>query len=108
MKQGKILLVAAALTALFCLAMNAAAYAEDCPAGASTCKVLVLTTQEEQTLTNSIFPAALWANRTFTDLIEAWKQKLAAAPAGTVKPTPDANANPAKKQDKLPQEAPKK
>lgn len=28
MKQGKILLVAAALTALFCLAMNAAAYAQ--------------------------------------------------------------------------------
>ncbi len=55
-----------------------------CPTGAPSCKVITITPQEADTLTQAIFPAALWANRTFTDLVEQWKQKLQQAPAGKV------------------------
>jgi hypothetical protein len=102
MKQGKILLVAAALTALFCLAMNAAAYADDCPAGGGTCKIVTITQSEMQSLTGPgmIFDSAAWANRAnLQGVVDAWKAKIAASPDGTVKPAPEA----AKKQDKLPE-----
>ena len=94
MKQGKILLVAAALTALFCLAMNAASYASDatvCPAGAPSCKVVIITPQELPSLTGPgmIFDAAEFANRfQLSGLVAAWKLKLANSPDGVVMPAP--------------------
>ena len=94
MRHGKILFVAATLTFLFAMVMNA--LAEDCPPGAPSCKVVIMTPQEEQTLIapNGIFDNAEWANRSgLAGIVAAWKQKLATSPAGTVKkpepvPTP--------------------
>ena len=108
MKQGKILLVSAALTALFVLAMNAASRAEDvpieCPKGAPSCKIVIMTPQEIQTLEGAglIFDSAVWANRAnLSQAIDQWKAKIAGSANGHV--TVDVNANPAaKKQDKLP------
>ena len=94
MKQGKILLVAAALTALFCLAMNAASYASDtptCPAGAASCKVVIITPQEMQSLEGPgmIFDSAAWANRAnLQGVVDAWKQKIANSPNGVTAPAP--------------------
>ena len=99
MKQGKILLVAAALTALFCLAMNAASYADDgvhsrdavCPAGAASCKVVIITPQEMQSLEGPgmIFDSAAWANRAnLQGVVDAWKQKIANSPNGVTAPAP--------------------
>lgn len=110
MKQGKILLVAAALTAAFMLVMNGVSRADnvpiECPAGAPSCKLVVMTPDEINTLTGAglIFDSALWANRAnLSAALDAWRNKLANAPNGNVK-----KDEPAKKQDRLPQEAPKK
>ena len=55
-----------------------------CPPGFPSCKILVITPQEEQTLTgpNAIFDMARWASRPLGDWIDGWKAKLALAPAG--------------------------
>ncbi|MFA5897686.1 MAG: hypothetical protein WC829_01105 [Hyphomicrobium sp.] len=87
MKQGKILFVAAVGALMFTLVMSALARAEDCPAGVKSCKVLVLTPDEEATLAGPemILDHATWANRVkFDSLARAWRDKLAAAPAGKV------------------------
>jgi hypothetical protein len=91
MKQGKILLTAAFLTAVFCLAMNALAYAEDCPPGVSSCKIVVMSPQEIQSLEGAglIFDSAEWANRAnLAAAIAAWKQKIASSPDGKVPAPP--------------------
>lgn len=98
MKQGKILIAAAALTAIFMLAMNAAAYAQDCPAGAPSCKVVLISPQELQSLEGPgmIFDSAAWANRAnLQGVVDAWKQKIANSPDGKV-PAPKKD-EPAKK-----------
>lgn len=60
----------------------------ECPPQAASCKIVVITPEEENTLTapNMLFDAAVYANRmNFSHLVEAWKQKLATSPPGTVK-----------------------
>lgn len=52
------------------------------------CKVIVVTEDEEKTLTGQgmIFDAAEWANKmNFSSLVAAWKQKIATSPQGEVK-----------------------
>ena len=96
MKQGKILLVAAIGAFAIVLVMSALARAEDCPPGVASCKVVVITPQELQTLEgpNAIFDAAEFANKMgLSGLIAQWKQKIAASPDGKVV-KPDANGNP--------------
>ena len=89
--------VAIGLTGLFFLAMNAASRAEGmgeipCPSNAASCRIVIMTDQEIQTLEGPglIFDSATWANRAnLSDAINAWKQKIANAPAGVVaKPAP--------------------
>ena len=95
MKQGKILLVAAIGAFVIVMVMSALARAEDCPPGVASCKVVVITPQELQTLEgpNAIFDAAEFANKMgLSAVIAAWKQKISTAPNGTVKPL-DANGN---------------
>lgn len=100
--------IAVGLTGLFFLAMNALAYAEGmgeipCPVPATSCKIVVMTDQEMQTLTGPglIFDSATWANRAnLSDAIAAWKQKIANSPNGVVAKPVDPNGNsqePAKK-----------
>ena len=102
MINGKILLVATALTAVFMLAMQAASRAEDCPAGVKACKIVVMTPEEENTLVGPemIFDHATWAARAkFESLVNAWKEKLKQSPAGTVKAEhTDTNTNATKKE----------
>ena len=96
MKQGKILLVAAIGAFVIVMVMSALARAEDCPPGVASCKVVVITPQELQTLEgpNAIFDAAEFANKMgLSGLIAQWKQKIAASPDGKVV-KPDANGNP--------------
>ena len=109
MKQGKILLVAAAMTAAFMLVMNGVSRADniaiECPPGAPSCKVVVMTADEINTLTGAglIFDSAEWANRAnLSAAIVAWRNKINTAPNGNVK------KDEPKKQDRLPQEPPKK
>lgn len=104
MKQGKILFVAAALTAAFMPVMNGVSRADnipvECPAGAASCKVVVMTADEINTLTGAglIFDSAEWANRAnLSAAIAAWRQKITSAPNGNVKPPEP------KKQDRLPE-----
>lgn len=106
MNQGKTLLIGAALTAIFALAMNVASRAEGmgeipCPVPATSCKVVVMTDQEIQTLIGPglIMDSAQWANRAnLSDAIAAWKQKIANAPSGVVhKPDAPKDVPPAKK-----------
>ena len=95
MKQGKILLVAAIGAFAIVLVMSALARAEDCPPGVASCKVVVITPQELQTLEgpNAIFDAAEFANKMgLSGLITQWKAKIAASPDGKVV-KPDANGN---------------
>lgn len=76
---------------LAALLASTAAFATECPPGAKSCRVVVITPEEAETLTgpNGIFPIAVWANRAgMTDLTEAWKKKIADSPAGEVKPIP--------------------
>lgn len=83
--------VAIGLTGLFFLAMNALARAEDCPAGAPSCKVVIMTPQEIQSLEGAglIFDSAEWANRAnLAAAISAWKQKIASSPDGKVPAPP--------------------
>lgn len=82
------------LIALLALGAATLASAQECPPGVPTCKIVVISPQEEQTLTapNGILAVAEWGNRAgLADIVSAWRQKLATAPAGTVhKPeTPD-------------------
>ena len=96
MRQGKILLVAAIGAFAIVLVMSALARAEDCPAGVASCKVVVISPQELQTLEgpNAIFDAAEFANKMgLSALIAQWKAKIAASPDGKVV-KPDANGNP--------------
>ena len=96
MKQGKILLVAAIGAFVIVMVMSALARAEDCPPGAVSCKVVVITPQELQTLEgpNAIFDAAEFANKMgLSNLIAQWKAKIAASPDGKVV-KPDTNGNP--------------
>lgn len=58
-----------------------------CPPPAKSCKIVVITPDEEATLTGpeGIFDHAVWANRAkFSDMIIAWRKKLETAPAGAV------------------------
>lgn len=68
-----------------------------CP-GKDPCKVITITQNESDSLTNALFPAALWANRTMTDLVEMWRNKIQQAPQGKVqsetKPEPKVEAKP--------------
>ena len=76
-----------------------------CPQGARSCKVVILTPEEENTLTapNGIFDTAVWANRAaFTDMTRAWREKLSAAPAGKVEA-----AKPEAKPDSMPMPPPR-
>ena len=70
-----------------------------CPPNVQSCKIVVVTPQEEQTLLapNGIFDMALWASRPLGDWINGWKDKLRTAPAGKlyVSPKPAAPPSPA-------------
>jgi len=60
-----------------------AAKAEQCPEGVMSCKVVTISPEELKTLTDIIFPSAIWANRAqSTDLAKAWENKIANSPAG--------------------------
>ena len=75
--NGKILLVGAAIIFVMALAFNAVA--QECPQGVPSCKVVVMTPEEIQSLTgpNMVFDQATWASRsTMTGLTEAWKKKI--------------------------------
>jgi hypothetical protein len=64
------------------------ALAEDCPKGASSCKVVVMTPEEIATLIQpgGVFDQSTWANRSgMTSIVEAWKKKIETSPNGTVK-----------------------
>ena len=85
MNHPKIIAVAATLTALFMMAMNAASRAEDvaCPPGVPSCKVISVTADEERVLVGpaGIFDSAEFANRmNLSGPIQYWRNKLAAAP----------------------------
>ena len=96
MNHPKIIAVAAALTALFMLVMNAASRAEDvaCPPGVPSCKVISVSPDEERVLVGpaGIFDSAEFANRmNLSGPIQYWRNKLAAAPevkAKSVEPKP--------------------
>ncbi len=67
--------------------LTTAIMAEDCPKGAPSCKVVVMTPEEIQTLTGpgQIYDQATWANRSgMTAVVEAWKKKIETSPNGTV------------------------
>lgn len=57
---------------------------DTCPPGVPACKILVVTPQEEQTLTapNGILDMAVWASRPLGDFANQWRDKLKNAPAG--------------------------
>jgi hypothetical protein len=66
-----------------------------CPAGAQSCKVVIMTSDEQQSLLRpgGVFDQALWANRSGMEaLLQAWKNKIAQAPDGIV-------AKPEQKED---------
>ena len=91
MNHPKIIAVAATLTALFMMAMNAASRAEDvaCPPGVPSCKVISVTADEERVLVGpaGIFDSAEFANRmNLSGPIQYWRNKLAAAPEVKAKP----------------------
>ena len=105
MNHPKILAVAAALTALFMLAMNAASRAEDvaCPPGVPSCKVISVTADEERVLVGpaGIFDSAEFANRmNLSGPIQYWRNKLAA--------TPEVKAKPVEPKPAVPKPEPKK
>ena len=63
-----------------------------CPAGAKSCKIVVMVPDEENTLIGAdmIFDHAVWANRVkFDSLVAAWREKLRQAPQGKVVPKPE-------------------
>ena len=60
----------------------------ECPDGAPSCVVVTMTPEEVRSLVGPglIFDQAEWANRSgMNGLVQQWKQKLTAAPQGTVK-----------------------
>ncbi len=78
----------AVMSFLFGYAVASPAKAEDCPKGAQSCKIVVMTPEEIQTLTapGNVFDQAQWANRSgMTALVEQWKKKIETSPNGTVK-----------------------
>jgi len=78
----------AALSFLFGFAVASPAKAEDCPKGATSCKVVVMTPEEIATLTQpgGVYDQAIWASRsTMTGIVEAWKKKIDSSANGTVK-----------------------
>ena len=89
MNQEKWLLGSALVVAAMALSLNAARADYVCPPPATSCKVVIVTPQELQSLEGPgmIFDSAVFANRMqLTGLVEAWKQKIEASPAGVVKP----------------------
>jgi hypothetical protein len=59
--------------------------AVSCPPDAKSCKVLVITADEENTLVGPemIFDHAQWANQVkFSGMVRAWRQKIEQAPLG--------------------------
>lgn len=64
-----------------------------CPIAGKPCKIVVMTPEEEKTLTDPdmLMDHAIWANRVkFDSLVAAWRQKLQQAPAGKiVEPKPE-------------------
>lgn len=106
---SKVSFWAIVLTMLFVLCVVAfSAQAQDkpetyhCPPGYKSCKVIFLSPEEEQSLTgaNAILDHALWANRAgLSPVIEAWRRKLAEAPAGVVDaPKPEMKNKPEPKK----------
>jgi hypothetical protein len=89
------------LAAFFLVPLQA--HATDCPEGLKSCKVLILTPEEENLLTgkNGILDTAMQARQ--MDLGRAvtfFYQKIATAPAGTVKEeSPKPAVDPAPKAD---------
>lgn len=77
------------LAAAVFLLLVSPAFAVDCPSGAKQCKVLIVTPEEEQVLTqqNGIFEMAEWAFRPLGQAAKYWREKLATAPAGNTLPT---------------------
>ncbi len=74
--------------AIMALLLPIAAHAEDCPKGAPSCKVVVMTPEEIATMSQpgGIWDQAIWANRSgMTAIVEAWKKKIETSPNGTVK-----------------------
>lgn len=75
------------LAILFASRAHAQEASGTCPAGVPKCKILAVTPDEEKSLAgpNMIFDHAQWANRAgLSDLINAWRSKLANAPEGKV------------------------
>lgn len=84
------LLAGAAIVFLFAMTMNA--MSQDCPPGATSCKVVTITPDEGKVL-DIIFDTAVWANRAqLTDAVTSWRQKINQSANGEVKKT-DANGN---------------
>jgi len=78
-----------AFLAVLLMGVASAQAQTECPHGAASCKIVIITPEEEGMLAGpeGIFDHAVWANRVkFGGLIDAWRQKLAASPQGQVKP----------------------
>ena len=93
----KILLIGVAVAiVLIGLTVLARSDTPTCPPN-TTCKVITVTPQEEQTLLgpNAILDMAVWAMRPLRDWADLWREKLRTAPAGKPHETPSA-------QEKLP------
>ena len=91
MNHPKMLAVAAALTTLFMLFMNAASRAEEvtCPPGVPSCKIITLSPDEERVLIGpaAIFDSAEFANRmNLAGPIQYFRKKI--EEAKTVSMTP--------------------
>jgi hypothetical protein len=93
------------LMALLVAMSPSVALAIECPAGAASCKVLVLTPQEEQILVQpqGILPTAAEARKIdFGGAVQYFLQRIKDAPAGEVPkpaaaPSPGATPEPEKK-----------
>lgn len=74
----------------FVLAINVAP-AEECPANAKSCKVLVITPDEEETLKAMIMQTGIEGSFSqIAKIVNAWLDKIQKAPAGEMpKATPD-------------------
>lgn len=89
MTQRTINIIAVVAFILWTLAcLTGVVEAEDCPNGTPSCKIVVMTPEEINTLTQpgGIFDQSIWANRSgMTGIVEAWKKKIETSPSGTVK-----------------------
>lgn len=82
---------AAVATGLVAFMSLASAQEYPCPPGLKSCKVIVLSPDEETTLVGPemIFDHAVWAARVkFESMTQAWREKIRQAPAGKVAPEP--------------------